>query len=475
MKKFRLKYLVGFGLIISLFGTLSLKAQVSRSVFFLEQVPSSSVINPAFRPNCNFYINLPLISTFYIGFESPFSFDDLTNRWESGDSLYIDRETVLNRLNDKNNYFSFELYNEIGRAGFRVKNHFFHFSVAKVFNTKFSFEKDLIKLVLYGNANPELFGKHLEFDDTGLNMTSYHEMALGYSYRINEVLTIGTRLKYLNGDFNIWTERADFTLHTSDEPNYPITASSDIILHTSSTITSFNNMIRQIEGYKWFDFSGNHGYAVDIGFDLMPSEKVKISASVVDLGKINWNENVKTFRSEYPGLKYTFEGFDFEDFISGGSFTDTLQILDTLTNHFHLGTYHESYSSHLNPKLYLGSIWNLNKSNELGVLVRTDFAENHIQPSLTLNYTHKFGNFLALYANYSILNKNLANLGLGFVLKAGPVQLYLLNDMAYSLVVPGEARNYNVHFGVSFVFGKPHENTDLPAIDTNNQDSEQTH
>jgi len=419
-------------------------------------------------------VNLPWISTFYIGFESPFSFDDLTNKWENGDSLYIDREAVMNTLEDKNNYFSFEIYNELGRAGFRVKRHFFHFSVAKVFNTKFSFDKDFIRLVLYGNGSENFIGKPITFDETGLNMTSYHEFALGYSFQVSDRVTLGTRLKYLNGAFNIWTEKADLKLYTDDQPNYALTASSDIIIHTSSSITSFNNMIRQIQGYKWMDLSNNHGFALDLGIEFKPDEKFKIAASVVDLGRIRWEENVKTFKSVNPGLDYTFEGFDINDFISDGNFSDTLEVLDTLTSHFRLDTYYDAYISHLDPKVYLGGLWSITKSNDVGLLIRTDITENYIQPSFTVNYTHHFGSFLSVYANYSILNKNLANFGLGFVAKVGPVQLYLLNDMAYSLMSPGSAKNYNAHFGLSFVFGKPNESINMPTYDNGNTDTKTT-
>ena len=169
--------LTGF-LIISVFQT-KLQAQVSRSIYFLEQLPESSILNPAFNPPCNFYFNLPIVSTFYLGFESPFTYDDLTEKWETGDSLYIDRETLLSAL-DENNYFSFEFYNELGRGGFRIGKHFFHLSIAKIFSTKFSFEKDIARLLLYGNGSDEIIGKQLQFDKTGLNMTLYHEFALGY-------------------------------------------------------------------------------------------------------------------------------------------------------------------------------------------------------------------------------------------------------------------------------------------------------
>jgi hypothetical protein len=155
-----IKIIIGSLLIIS--GILAINnpanTQVSRSAYFLEQLPSSNVLNPAFHPESKFYLNLPVLSTFYLGFESPFSFDDLTAEWPGGDSLYIDREGVLKVLNS-NNYFSFELYTELGRSGCGSGKHYFHISIVKKFSTKFGFQKDLAALLLFGNANPQFLGK----------------------------------------------------------------------------------------------------------------------------------------------------------------------------------------------------------------------------------------------------------------------------------------------------------------------------
>lgn len=433
-------------------------AQVSRSIYFQKQLPGANQLNPAFHPDVKFYVNAPYLSSFYLGFESPFSFEQLTGEWEAGDSLYIDRDRVFKSLKNRN-YFSFELYNEFWRSGFSFGRHFFHLNIAKVFSAKFAFEKDLIGLLLYGNANERYFGKTLNLDRNGLNMTSYHEIGLGYSFEVNQKLTLGTRLKYLNGAFNVWTEKSNIILYTNEASNYPLTATSDFLIKTSSTISDFDNMIDQIEGYKWFNFTGNHGYGMDLGADFHPNEQLGFSASVVDLGWIRWKQNVNNFYSENPGVAYTFSGFDINDFIQEGSFNDTVDFLDTITDQFRLAKNSEPYTSHLSPKVYLGAVWSISDKNDLGLMIRTDFAEDRTQPSITVNYTRQIGKWASVYGNYSILASQIANIGLGFSVRFGPVQIYLLNDMAYALVIPTRARNYNFHYGINFLFGKKHDPT----------------
>lgn len=433
--------------------SIQLSGQVSRSAYFLQHLPTSNVLNPAFHPDYKYYVNLPVVSSLYLGFESPVTFDQLTGEWEGGDSLYIDREGIMNALDSKN-YFSFEYYDELGRVGFGVEKHYFHISMAKVFSTKFSFEEELVALFLYGNADERFFGKTMHLDGTGLNLNLYQEIALGYSYQLNDKLALGTHLKYLNGAMNIWTKKAEISLYTNDQPNFPLTASSDILVNASSSISSIDNMIDQIEGYKWFNFTRNHGFGFDLGLNMEASDKFSFSASVVNIGWIWWKEDAKNFKSVNPGKEFTFGGFDIAEFLSEGSFNDSLGLTDTLQNHFQLEETFSPYTSHLDPKVYIGGTWHLNAIHEIGAMVRTDIIEERIVPSLTLNYLYSFKSLFKLYGNYSIIANNYMNIGVGFSMKMGPVQFYVLNDMAYGLYKPRDARHYNFQFGVNFLFKK---------------------
>lgn len=433
-------------------------SQVSRSAYFLEDLPASNLLNPAHNPDCKLYVNLPVISSFYLGFDSPFSFDDLTSPWPQGDSLFIDREKVLSRLKDRN-YFSFELYNELGLIGINPGRHYFNFGIAKVFFTKFAFDDDFLRLFLYGNGSPDLIGRRMEIDHNGLNITSYHQFSFGYGVQLSDKVTIGAKFKYLNGAFNVWMKNADFTLYTEPGAGYPVTVSSDIDLYTSSTISDFDNMIDQIEGYKWFDLSGNHGYALDLGVKYFPTEKLGLSASVIDIGSILWKENVKNFTSEYPGKDFTFTGFDLNDFIIEESVTDTADILDTLQVHFGLAENNSEYRSHLTTKGFLGGRYRLTKNDDISLLLRNDFVEGTWQPGITAGYRKKFFDFLTLYINYSIISRSYSNIGFGAIMEFGPFQTYLLNDMAYALLEPRRTRNYNFHFGIGFKFWKNKEKT----------------
>jgi hypothetical protein len=128
-------------------------------------------------------------------------------------------------------------------------------------------------------------------------------------------------------------------------------------------------------------------------------------------------------------------------------------VVDTLTTHFNLLETSNPYTSSLNPKLYAGAQWSFTPRDELGGMVRLDIAEERVQPSLTLNYMHHFGRILTLTGNFSAMANNFANVGLGFVARFGPFQIYMLNDIAWSMLNSRSAKNYNFHLGVNFLFG----------------------
>jgi len=441
----------------------NMHGQVARSMYFMDNIPQANTLNPAFTMPYNIYVGVPLISSSYVGFENSFSFNDLTRR-RADDSLSIDREGFLKKLEDKN-YFSFEINNELLKGGIRLKNSYFHFGISKIFNAKFAYSKDFVQFLSYGNGHQNFLGRNVAFEDNGLNLTLYHEISAGYSIEIKDKVKLGIRYKYLNGFFNIWTEESYFRIKTDAETNYAITLRSDVLLHTSSTISDFNNMIDQMNDYSWLELSDNHGNAFDFGFSFKASKKVSFAGSVIDLGSITWKENIKNYKTETANSEFIFDGFDLNDLFAGSKFNDSLTIIDSITDALGLVEDNESYTSHLNPKLYLSTSVELTEKDKFGLMMRNDFVEGTIQPSFTLGYSHKFGKFIEFMANYSAYNKSYTNLGMGIAAKFGPVLLYALNDNFYALFDPENSRNYNFHFGANIVLGrkKDEEKPDAPV------------
>ena len=178
---------------------------------------------------------------------------------------------------------------------------------------------------------------------------------------------------------------------------------------------------------------------------------LKLSLSVIDLGRIYWKENVKSYVSKYPGQPYTFHGIDLNDFIHDNTFVDTVPLLDSIQEHFKVEEVNEPYSSPLNPKSYLGVTYDLTPKDQFGLLIKTDYFQYLTRFCYTINYKRRFGKILSANINYSYTGKR-SNLGFGLALKAGPVNIFALTDMVPSFFNTLNARAVYFQFGICLVF-----------------------
>jgi hypothetical protein len=436
------------------------KAQVSKSAYFMDHLPIANSLNPAFTPPNTFYINIPIISSIYVSVGSPINYSQLTQKNIEDDKIYIDKLGIINSM-DEVETLSFDFCTELGRVGFRKGKHSFNFNIAKTLSTDVSLERELVKFLLFGNGSEDFLDRNILLSKTGIKATLYHEFGLGYAYEVNDKLTVGIKLKYLNGAVNVWSEKANVNIETDAESNYDISASTDILVHTASSYGYLDELtFSDPMDYLWFDISNNHGFGGDLGARYKPLKDLSLSASVVDLGMIHWKENVESYKSKYPNKTYTFTGFDISNIVNGGSISDSIMIGDSLSEHFTIETVNDPYTSYLTPKAYFGVTYDVSKHDQFGFLIKGKFPENNFLTSYTINYRRTFGDILALYVNYTFQQRS-NHLGLGFSVRGGPVMIYLLNDMANAFYSPTKAKAYNVQFGISFVFGKPYR-TKLP-------------
>jgi hypothetical protein len=439
--------------IILLIFASEMNAQISRTAYFFEHLPIANTMNPAFTPSGKWFLSLPVISSTYIGLNSPLNYNQITEKNVADDYLYIDRQTILDNMNDVN-VLSLNFYSNILQVGIRAKRHSFQFGIATIWSTNLFLEKELVKFLSYGNASEEFIGRDLTFSKTGVNSTLYNEYAVGYSYDLKDLnnnITFGVKLKYLNGVANIYSENTKFEFYTADDLSYAITASSDIAVHTSSSFGNVDrlgdqNMIKNLK-----PFSSNHGYALDLGVTYIPVEKLKLSLSAIDLGKINWKENVKSYVSKYPGAQYTFYGLDINDFIQNNTFIDTVPLLDSIAEHFKIEEVNEPYSSYLTPKSYLGATYDITPNDQFGLLIKTDYFKYLTRFGYTVNYKRRFGKTLTANINYSFLS-NKSNFGFGLALKAGPVHIFAISDMITSYFNTLNARSVYFQFGICLIF-----------------------
>ncbi|MDQ3193180.1 MAG: DUF5723 family protein [Bacteroidota bacterium] len=423
-----------------LFIALNTFSQQDLTLYHMDRIPQVIYTNAAFIPDSRINIGLPLISSNYFSISnSGFSYNNLFNV-----------DNLIKNLG-KRNYFTSNVRTDLLSVGIAMKESYFTVNVTEHVYSRFTYPKDLFRLVWQGNGQ-ELLGARASLDGLAYDMTHYREYAFGFTRKFGAKLTLGARAKYLSGFQNINTKTSRIGL-TTNEVTFDLVADGEMEINTSGVNSIYSDSTyNEIEAFKG---SGNSGYALDIGASYDYTDKISFSASILDFGFITWKNDIKNFRQD--DFEFAFEGISLNELVSKGDTTgeSALQsLIDSLENTFVINESDEPYKTWLNSRILIGGTYKLTDSHTAGALVYTEFIKGRIRSSLTLSMNTKIKRWLSASASYSIYNRSWTNIGLGFSINAGPVQLYAVTDNILAPIVPQVVKNAHVRFGLMLTLGR---------------------
>jgi len=460
-----------------------MEAQVMNSLYFMPGVPQSNRINPAYQPNAGFYFGIPGISPISSRVSSnSLTFGDIIFPHPSEDSLITflhplaDKEAFLKQLKPLN-YVISEVGTTLLSLGFRTGAGFFSLDVTTRLEGNLYIPGDLARLVIEGADD----GLTYNLDGIGADISGFEEISVGWSGNIGQKLQIGVRGKLLFGIGNLTTNESRLTVTTSEDAwNLHANMLYNASLPFAEVVYDDEGMIEDIvideellnlNSYTLARYAfnkGNIGTGIDLGINYRPGERWLLSASLLDLGFIQWKDNVHQVSYE---LDYDYTSVDVDpfDFLDDNNTSDTYidSVLTALTDTLRIGlnfSQGQAYSSRLNTKLYLGASWNVTPNINFGLLSRTDFLRNAVVEQVTASANFTTGRVLNFTLSYSYINSYFKNVGAGISLNAGPLNLFVISDNALNAVFwAQETRSANLWFGINLVFGYK-EKMDLPLI-----------
>ena len=442
-----------------------LKAQNERTMYYMSQIPESSYGNPAFTPGIKFYIGFPGLSSIYAAYHNNgFGYKDVFTK-RPDDSLVFDQNKLLKSIGN-NNDVGVTTDAELIGLGFKAGKSYISFSLAvkEIFN--FHYTKDLMTLLIDGNA--PFIGKTVDISGAKIYGMAYGEAALGFSREINSKLKVGVRLKYLYGVAAINSQDSKVTLST-DPVTYALTAVSDIHVDYAYPANDKNNSNNNNNnGFVLRGITKNPGFAFDLGVEYKVNDKLSVNASILDVGSITWNDKVSNFVSSTPNNSFTFNGIAVNNLFSknGGNDSTFTHLLDTLKNKFKVDEKHNSFKTSLVKRVNIGATWHLDPKNLAGINIRNEFFAGSYNPSVTLSLNHQFGSILSGTISYSYIDRTFTNLGAGLAVNLGPLQLYAVVDNVLATMQLKTTQTVNVQFGVNFVFGNMLKKKGTRVIET---------
>lgn len=456
MKIQNISSITGLLMLVLILST-NINAQNDRSLFFMQEIPQSRYMNPANFPGHQWYVSIPVLSTIKFGLENTMNYDDLFQ--QRGDSIYLDRDYLLDNLEDKNS-INFDASLELFSLGLKLKENYFSFRIADAGNYNSTITRETLRFALYGNGSEEFLGKTIDLSGNGINFSYYREYVLGYTRNIDEKLNVGMNVKFLHGIANVSTNDLSFKLYT-DPTDFTITATSNIDINTS--------VPDDLEG-KIVDLKpngDNPGFAFDFGGQYQINDQWSVSAGMLNIGYLKWKSNLKNYTTTNPDNEFVYEGFDLNDFFEDKEFNKELlnKLLDSIADEMGVTETAVEYRSPLPAWLNLNANYNLTPSDQFGVLFRNRFLKNQNWTTFTLAYTHSFNEIAKILVSNTFTKGSYFSPGIGISANLGPVQLFLISENVTAPLFLNTSKLYSVHFGINLVFKQKSKQPAEPVIE----------
>jgi len=324
----------------------------------------------------------------------------------------------------------------------------------------------LLAVAIEGNA--PFIGQNLSLD-TDFSAFSYEELGIGGALDLGK-LKFGGRLKYLSGHSAAITRRSYISFLT-DEDIYQLSLDMDLevdIAGKGGDLSAFNfgpiglnftnndNVIIQSPSLLFnlnddlFNFSGNHGFAIDIGLDWEINDQLQLTFSGIDLGKINWKDSPRNYSAnekfEFDGLSLGQLTFDGAEIISFDDAQDSLDIIDFVG-------IDKAFSTSLPAQFYLGLGYTLSdKWHFNSTLFYSSFQDNAFT-ALSLGANCQLYNNFNIGTSFGLMNEAAVVVGLNAALEIGPLQLFALTDNVFGIFNLTDNRTINARAGLAFSFG----------------------
>jgi hypothetical protein len=418
----------------------------------MSDVFQSSYVNPTVIPEHTFSLGLPGTSVYYQFISNGFlpkNFIDFRN-----DTAFIVPSKILADLQDQNMINSNSSV-DLFHLRLKIQNGYYWFGIRSNVSISFQYPKELFSLPLDGNF--AFIGKNLDFSNLKMDATLYNEYSFGMAKEYNHWI-FGGRVSLLQGLSNIQFDPKSFNIQI-DTVNYDVVGHANGTLNTagipmnSAGDMSFDHAQSMSYITNYLTNFKNKGFALSLGATYKLDDKLSFSLAFSDFGYINWKDSV---------TNYTIKGNStFPLDIVSNYLNDKKIDVDSILDEFNRDTIQKSYRTYLHPKYFLSANYKIFKRTIVGFSA-TGVYNKKLYPAYTLGLSQGVGRYFNLLATMSYNQKTIHNLGVGLVIKPGPVQIYVIADNVYPLINPLYTTNINVRFGMNFVFGRVKPAVGLP-------------
>ena len=314
---------------------------------------------------------------------------------------------------------------------------------------EFGYGPELVELLANGNGN--LVGQTVNLAPFA-STSSFHEIALGGSFSLNENLYLGARVKFLSGVANLQTLPDGNIDFTTGEDNFALTLVQDYSINSSGVI-DYNGLddtqllldLTRVGTDGLFSANGGTAYDIGVYGDYGPF-RFQIAAN--DLGhRIDWDEDSRNYT--FNGTT-TFSGIDaLESILDDAEPFDFESTLDSLVAAFDPTETRNGYRSELGGTYLASAEYDLNERFTLtGIVVHRQLQETS-QTGVGVGGRFTPFKFLTVGLNYNVREGDATNFGALLVGRLGPVHLVASTDDLLTVFTPTSSNRASVRLGAS--------------------------
>lgn len=449
------------------FSSQAAVAQTALSSYFLDGMLYNSKLNPAMKAERGYFSlavgNTSVRTKGNVGITN-FLYPRGENELATFMSGSVDADEFLNRIPD-NTKLGLNVDETIMALGFRMLGGYFSFDLSLRASADLTLPKGFFEFAKRG-----LQKNSYTFSGVNINSMNYAAATIGYSHDIFDGFRLGVNAKYLVGlaHANVYVDKLNVELNGQRWMIESHAQAQAALLCETDLQLDENNVVQGVELKVEYDdlmrLRASNGFAVDLGV-MYDMEKIvpglKLSASVVDLGFINWKYMMS---GQSTDAKVEFNGFGEIDYENAENVVEAeLERLADDASKMVEFNYNGSSSVNtgLNSTMYLGAEYNMPfyRALSVGALYAQRFSpfesSKWYEARGYLNLSPLKWFELSLNCGYGTYGTSL-----GWMLNFHPagVNLFVGSDYMITKVTPQyiPLNNMNAHvtFGLNLALGR---------------------
>lgn len=395
-------------------------AQVAGTQYFMNSLPQYVGNNPAFIPKYKFSLGLPgsMVDANY--YNNGFTYNDFI---ENKDGRHVASLPRLSAAVPGKTYITANGQVDLFRLGIKIGNGSYLSLNSSVRGYSYSMiPKDAVALLADPNSIYE--GRTVNISPR-TDITSFWENSIGLAITPFNKVTLGARIKVLQGLTNANTIGAHASISTNTDDHVTLAASMNARSSGMNTIK---------DKFRLSDYAGNNGFAFDLGVTFKPIEKLTVAASLVDIGAIKWRADLTQYTLDPSRATYTYTKADVDKILNDDDGAGA--IVDTLKAKFKpVEARGSAYSTMLPAKLLLSANYDFGKNFSVGTMMFAERMMGRVSTGFTVGANKHFGKIVSTTFSYTVSNRSYNNFGAGLSLNLTPLQFYIVGDNLLRLPV----------------------------------------